>query len=213
MSKANGTYVHPQALCETELIGPGCRVWAFAHVMHGAKIGSQCNIGGHSFIEEGASVGNRVTIKNGALIWRGVSIMDDVFIGPGVVFTNDRNPRSPRNPAMADRYQNEAHWFERTNVGRGASIGAGAVILCGLSIGDFAVVGAGAVVTRDVLNHGLVVGNPARQVGWACECGRKLTRLANSFCCGSCQTKYEADGDEIRRVGSVSIAAGPITVL
>jgi UDP-2-acetamido-3-amino-2,3-dideoxy-glucuronate N-acetyltransferase len=182
-------FVHPQALCESHDIGSGTRIWAFAHVMNGVHIGAECNIGGHVFIEDGAWIGDRVTIKNGVLVWRGVRIDDDAFIGPGVIFTNDLRPRSPRmaNAAVARRYS--AGWLAQTQVGQGASVGAGAVILPGLTIGEYAFVAAGAVVTRDVASHALVMGNPARKKGYVCACGTKLTTKRGMLVC-ACGRKY-----------------------
>jgi UDP-2-acetamido-3-amino-2,3-dideoxy-glucuronate N-acetyltransferase len=150
---AESPYIHEHALVESESIGPGTRVWAFAHVMPGAVIGADCNVCDHTYVEGGVVVGDRVTIKSGVYLWDGVRIEDDVFIGPQATFTNDPFPRS-RQP------------FEcpTTTVRRGASVGAGAVILPGLTIGERAMVGAGAVVTKDVPDHAVVVGNPARVV-------------------------------------------------
>jgi acetyltransferase-like isoleucine patch superfamily enzyme len=167
------TFVHRLALCESDSIGDGTRIWAFAHVMHGAVVGRDCNIGDHAFIESGAVVGDRVTVKNGVLIWDGVTIADEAFIGPGVIFTNDRHPRSPRTPAAAARYAERANWLCETHVGRGASIGGGAVITPGISIGEYAMIGTGAVVTRDVPPHSVATGFPARAIGWVCHCGQR----------------------------------------
>jgi UDP-2-acetamido-3-amino-2,3-dideoxy-glucuronate N-acetyltransferase len=167
------TFVHRLALCESDAVGDGTRIWAFAHVMRRAVVGRDCNIGDHAFIESGAKVGDRVTIKNQVLIWDGVTIADEAFIGPGVIFTNDRHPRSPRMPAAAARYAERSKWLLETRVGRGASLGGGAVIVPGVSIGDYAMVGAGAVVTHDVPPHCLVVGQPARAIGWVCQCGQR----------------------------------------
>ncbi len=128
-------------------------------------------------------LGDRVTVKNQAMIWDGVTIADDVFVGPGVTFTNDRAPRSPRMAAVAARYAKRGGWLTATHVSRGASLGAGAVIVAGVTIGEFALIGAGAVVTRDVPPHCIVAGNPARGIGWACECGK---RLDNRQRCGAC---------------------------
>jgi acetyltransferase-like isoleucine patch superfamily enzyme/dTDP-4-dehydrorhamnose 3,5-epimerase-like enzyme len=150
-------FVHPQGLCESEDVGAGTRVWAFAHVLAGAHVGADCNVCDGVFIEGGATVGDRVTVKCGVQVWDGVRLEDDVFVGPNATFTNDRFPRSRQ-------------WLEeypRTVVRRGASIGANATILPGLEIGYGAMVGAGAVVTRSVPPHAVVVGNPARIVGYS----------------------------------------------
>jgi acetyltransferase-like isoleucine patch superfamily enzyme len=149
-------FVHPRGLCESTQIGAGTRVWAFAHVLPGARIGADCNICDHVFIENDVSVGDRVTVKCGVQLWDGVSLEDDVFVGPNASFTNDVMPRSKQYPAR----------FLRTRVGRGASIGANATILPGLTIGSGAMVGAGAVVVRDVPPNAIVAGNPARIVGY-----------------------------------------------
>lgn len=191
--RRDDVYVHPRALCESRDIGSGTRIWAFAHVMRGAHVGGACNIGDHAFLESGAWIGDRVTVKNGVLIWRGVRIADDAFIGPGVVFANDRNPRSPRmagaEPVLR-RYEGDS-WLATTGVGRGASLGAGAVILPGLEIGAFAVVGAGAVVTRNVAPHAIVRGNPARRAGYACVCGMSLPAARGGRArCRSCGSAY-----------------------
>lgn len=165
-------------LCESDEIGARTRVWAFAHVMPGARVGEDCNIGDHAFIESGVVVGDRVTIKNAVLLWDGCVIEDDVFLGPNVVFTNDLRPRAAIHKSPEE--------FAPTFVGRGASIGANVTIVCGVTIGEHALVGAGSVVTRDVVPHALVVGNPARRVGWACECG---LRLPDDLTC-SCGRRY-----------------------
>ena len=149
-------YQHPQAIVETKRIGKGTRVWAFAHVLPNAVVGEDCNICDHVFIENDVRVGNRVTIKCGVQLWDGVTLEDDVFVGPNATFTNDPFPRSRKHPVE----------FPRTVVRRGASIGANATILPGLTIGQNAMVGAGAVITRDVPPNAIVVGNPARIVGY-----------------------------------------------
>jgi acetyltransferase-like isoleucine patch superfamily enzyme len=157
-------YVHPQALVESEHIGAGTRIWAFAHVLNGAIIGSNCNIGDHCFIEGKVKIGANVVIKNGVSIWEGVSIEDRVFIGPDVSFTNDRIPR-------AKVYHEQ---YEKTLVREGASIGSNATIVAPRVVGKYAVVGAGAVVTRDVPDFGMVYGNPARLEGLVRKCGKRL---------------------------------------
>jgi UDP-2-acetamido-3-amino-2,3-dideoxy-glucuronate N-acetyltransferase len=159
-------FVHELALCESDDLGPRTRVWAFAHVLPGASIGADCNVCDHAFVEGGAVLGDSVTVKNNVLVWDGVTVEDEVFLGPNVVFTNDPRPR------VAFKKGREA-WLP-TLVCRGATIGANATIVCGVTIGRWAFVGAGSVVTGDVPDHALVVGNPGRRIGWACECGRTL---------------------------------------
>jgi acetyltransferase-like isoleucine patch superfamily enzyme len=158
MSTAAATsfFVHPDGKVETSGIGAGTRVWAFAHILEGARIGADCNICDHTFIEGGAVVGDRVTVKCGVQLWDGVTLEDDVFVGPNATFTNDVFPRSRRRPAE----------IARTLVRRGASIGANATLLPGVTIGAGAMVGAGAVVTRDVPPRAIVVGNPAAVSGF-----------------------------------------------
>jgi UDP-2-acetamido-3-amino-2,3-dideoxy-glucuronate N-acetyltransferase len=147
----NPPFIHERAICESESIGSGTRVWAFAHVMPGARIGAECNICDHTYVEGDVIIGDRVTLKSGVFLWDGLRIEDDVFIGAQATFTNDLMPRSRQ--AFELRY---------TTLRRGASIGAGAVILPGVTVGEGAMVGAGAVVTKDVPPHSVVVGNPAR---------------------------------------------------
>jgi acetyltransferase-like isoleucine patch superfamily enzyme len=189
--------VHPRALCECEDVGQGTRIWAFAHVMRGARVGSGCNIGEGVFVEGGARIGDRVTVKNQVMIWDGVAIEDDVFVGPGVIFTNDAFPRSPRMAAVEARYKDPAGWRKATVVACGASVGAGAIVLPGLTIGAFALVAAGAVVTRDVPRHCLVVGNPARPAGWVCVCGG---RLDGALACGLCAGRYQLGDGGLSKV-------------
>lgn len=175
-------FVHPQGLCESDEVGPRTRVWAFAHVLPGAVVGADCNVCDHAFVEAGARIGDRVTIKNAVLVWDGVTVEDDVFLGPSMVFTNDPNPRAAIKKAGAD--------LAPTTVRRGATIGANATIVCGTVVGEHAFVGAGAVVTSDVAPHAFVVGNPARPVGWACECG---LRLPDGLLCPGCGRAYRLD--------------------
>lgn len=181
-------FVHPTALNESDCVGAGTRIWAFAHVMKGAVVGARCNIGDHAFIETGAVLGDGVTIKNGVCIWEGVTLEDYVFVGPNAVFTNDLWPRSPRNPVACSRYADKG-WLVRTRVSMGASIGANATILCGVKIGRYALIGAGAVVTKDVLAHALMLGFPARRYGWVCACGAKLS--APWLMCEKCGRRYK----------------------
>lgn len=153
---AESFFLHPNALCESASIGARTRIWAFAHVLPGASIGADCNICDGVFIENDVKVGDRVTVKCGVQLWDGVELEDDVFVGPNVTFTNDLFPRSRNQPDV----------FSRTVVKKGASIGANATILADLTIGESAMVGAGAVVTRAVPPNAIVVGNPARIVGY-----------------------------------------------
>ena len=176
MARDPSVFVHPAALCESDDVGPRTRVWAFAHVLSGARIGADANVGGHAFVEGGVVVGDRVTIKNGVLLFSGVTVEDEVFLGPGAVFTNDATPRAASRKGPAG--------WRATLVRRGATVGAGATVLSGLTIGRWAMVGAGAVVTGDVPAHALVVGNPARQAGWACRCGRTLPETLECPGCG-----------------------------
>lgn len=156
MSTLKNTNIHPSADAQSNQIGVGTNIWQFAVVLPKAKIGRDCNICSHVFIENDVVIGDRVTIKNGVQLWDGLRIEDDVFIGPNVTFTNDKFPRSKAHPEQ----------FLVTTVNKGASIGGGAVILPGISIGRNAMIGAGAVVTRAVPANAIVIGNPARIVGY-----------------------------------------------
>lgn len=144
-------FIHPTTDCRSDNVGLDTRIWQFCVILAGARIGENCNINCHCFIENEVSIGDNVTVKSGVYLWDGVTLEDDVFVGPNATFTNDRKPRSKVRPTL-----------ERTIVRRGASIGAGAIILPGVEIGENAMVGAGAVVVRDVPADTTVVGNPAR---------------------------------------------------
>ena len=176
-------FLHELALCQSDHVGPRTRIWAFAHVLEGARIGADCKVGGHVFVEGGVVVGNAVTIKNGVQLFSGVTVEDEVFLGPGAVFTNDASPRAP--------YPKGPAGWRPTLVRRGATVGANATVLSGLTIGCWAMVGAGSVVTGDVSGHAVVVGNPARQAGWACRCGRTLPA---DLACGACGRAYGLAG-------------------
>jgi acetyltransferase-like isoleucine patch superfamily enzyme len=158
--------IHPKALVESDQVGPDTRVWAFAHILPGARVGAGCNICDHAFIETGAVIGDRVTVKNAVLVWDGVTVEDEVFLGPNMVFTNDLMPRAA--------FKKGPDELLPTLVRRGATIGANATIVCGTEIGTYAFIAAGAVVTRNVVPHALMAGNPAKRIGWACTCGRRL---------------------------------------
>jgi UDP-2-acetamido-3-amino-2,3-dideoxy-glucuronate N-acetyltransferase len=169
-----GVQVHPLGLCESDDVGPGTRVWAWAHVLPGARIGAECNICDHAFVEGGARIGDRVTVKNAVLVFDGVAIGDDVFLGPNVLFTNDLRPRAHRKRGP------EA--LLPTVVEDGVTLGAGTVVVCGTRIGRHAFAAAGSVITRHVAPHSFVAGNPATHRGWVCECGERLPRSLRCSC-------------------------------
>lgn len=158
--------VHPDGRCESTDVGPRTRVWAFAHILPGAVVGADCNVCDGAFIEGGAVVGDRTTIKNGVLIFEGVHIGSDVFLGPGVIFTNDMKPRA--------HIKRSGSALVTTSVEDGVTLGAGTVVVCGIRIGHDSFAGAGSVITKDIPPHAFVVGNPARQIGWVCRCGERL---------------------------------------
>jgi UDP-2-acetamido-3-amino-2,3-dideoxy-glucuronate N-acetyltransferase len=176
-------------------IGAGTRIWHFCHVMPRARIGRGCNIGQNVFIASDVVLGDNVKIQNNVSIYTGVVVEDDVFLGPSMVFTNVVNPRS--HVSRKDEYR-------PTRVRQGASIGANATIVCGVTLGRYAFVGAGAVVTRDVPDHALVTGNPGRVRGWMCQCGLKLQFPEGSggdrAVCGHCQSRYTKTSDVVTRV-------------
>ena len=182
-------FIHSSAIVETSEIGEGTHIWAFTHVMREVPIGAHCNIGDHCFIESGATIGNQVTIKNGNMIWEGVQLEDGVFVGPLVVFTNDLYPRSPRLPYMRNRYADRG-WLKPTVIKHGASLGAGSVILAGITIGEFAMVGAGAIVNKSLPPHALAVGTPARVRGWVCQCGQRLVFSHEAAVCAACGLEF-----------------------
>jgi len=177
-------------------IGDDTRLWHFTHVMTGARIGRGCNIGQNVVISPDVVIGDNVKIQNNVSVYTGVVLEDDVFCGPSMVFTNVINPRS--HVSRKDEYR-------RTLVRRGASLGANSTILCGHTIGRYAFVAAGAVVTRDVPDYALVVGNPARLTGWMCACGVKVaagSRPPARVTCAACGTEYRGDGECLAPAGS-----------
>jgi acetyltransferase-like isoleucine patch superfamily enzyme len=182
-------FVHDLAVCESAQIGAGTRIWAFSHVQRDAKIGAHCNLGEHVFIENRVTIGDRCTIKNGVAVWDLVSLEDGVFVGPYVVFTNDLRPRA---------FLRRPDEFLPTRLKRGSTIGANATLVCGVTIGEYAFVGAGAVIVRDVSPHAMVVGNPGRVVGRVCYCGAPLDE--HDFC-ADCELPLAAnsEADTIRR--------------
>lgn len=175
-------------------IGSGTKIWHFTHIMNNCKIGSNCNIGQNVVVSPGVTIGNNVKIQNNVSVYTGVICEDDVFLGPSCVFTNVINPRSHIN--RKDEYR-------QTLVKKGATIGANATVVCGKTIGRYSFVGAGAVITKDVPDFGLVVGNPARQIGWICICGNRLLQDDDgTFYCGKCNCKYALDKDSLALIPS-----------
>lgn len=180
-------FAHPKALVESTDIGPHTRVWAFAHIMEGARVGAHCNIGDHAFVESGAVLGNNVTVKNGVAIWDRVTIEDNVFLGPNCVLTNDLNPRA--------YLKKSGDALVSTLIRANATIGANVTVVCGITIGRYAFIGAGAVVIRSVPDFALVVGNPSRQIGWMCACAQKLpmspwAQHGSSTTCPHCRRSF-----------------------
>jgi len=178
-------FVHSTAVVdEGAQLGEGCKVWHFVHVSEGAQIGAGTSLGQNVFIGRGVRVGAGVRVQNNVSLYEGVEIEDEAFLGPSCVFTNVVNPRA---------FVSRKHEYRATHVGRGASIGANATVVCGHDIGAYAFVGAGAVVTRSVPDYALVLGNPARRVGWMCRCGERLAEAANT--CAACGARYAIEGE------------------
>lgn len=178
-------FVHESSYVDAPTeIGEGTMIWHFCHVMKNARIGRNCRIGQNVVISPDVTIGNNVKIQNNVSVYTGVTLEDDVFCGPSMVFTNVYNPRS----AVA---RNTDEHFLKTRVKQGASIGANATIVCGITIGRYAFIGAGAVVTRDIPDYALVYGNPARQHGWVCYCGVSLPTGDGQLTCQECKRSYQ----------------------
>jgi UDP-2-acetamido-3-amino-2,3-dideoxy-glucuronate N-acetyltransferase len=189
-------FIHPSSFVdEGASVGAGTKVWHFCHLMPGSVVGARCSLGQNVVVMGTVRIGDNVKIQNNVSVYEGVTLEDDVFCGPSMVFTNVLNPRS---------HVSRKHEYRPTRVRRGASIGANATVVCGSTLGEYAFVGAGAVVTRDVPAYALVVGVPARQVGWMCQCGELLSLPLAApdaelqTTCGVCGTRYALAGDALR---------------
>ncbi len=193
MSQQTNYFAHETAVIdEGAQIGADTKVWHFSHVMPQCNIGEKCNIGQNVFIASGVTLGKNVKIQNNVSVYEGVTCEDDVFLGPSMVFTNMLNPRSAIN---------RKGQYAKTTVKRGASIGANATIVCGNDIGEFAFIGAGTVVTRDVPAYALVVGNPSRQIGWMSEYGHRLTFDQNGEAtCPESKAKYKIEDNKVFKI-------------
>jgi len=192
-SETNKVSIHTTAVVDEGCtIGEGTKIWHFSHIMPNAVIGNNCNIGQNVVVSPGVILGNNVKVQNNVSIYSGVICDDDVFLGPSMVFTNVINPRSAIN---------RRNQYLQTKVGRGASIGANATIVCGNDIGEYAFIGAGAVVTKEVKPFALVIGNPARQTGWISEYGHKLIFNQEGFAtCPESNQVYQLENNLVKRV-------------
>ncbi len=184
-------YVHESSYVDEGVkIGEGTKIWHFSHIMRGTTLGRDCSLGQNVLVGPNVTVGNNVRIQNNVSVYEGVVLEDDVFCGPSCVFTNVDRPRS-RFPTDASRYL-------KTHVGCGVTIGANATIICGHSIGDYAFIGAGAVVTKDIPAFAVAYGNPARIHGWACACGAALAFERGEATCSACSRRYRKDGETVK---------------
>ena len=182
-------FVHESSYVDDGVeVGNGTKIWHFCHVMPGAVIGENCNLGQNVVVMPGTKIGNNVKIQNNVSIYQGVTLEDDVFCGPSCVFTNVGRPRS---------HVSRKAEYEQTVVRRGASIGANATVICGVTLGEFSFVGAGAVVTSNVLPYALMVGVPARRVGWMCNCGERLHLADRVGSCGRCGSSYREEAGRL----------------
>jgi UDP-2-acetamido-3-amino-2,3-dideoxy-glucuronate N-acetyltransferase len=201
METVKDYFVHESSFIDEPcIIGAGTKIWHFSHIMRNSRIGAGCNIGQNVVISPDVAIGNNVKIQNNVSVYTGVELEDDVFCGPSMVFTNVINPRS--HVVRKDEYR-------RTLVRKGASIGANATVVCGLTIGRYAFIGAGSVVTRDVPDHALVYGNPARVRGWMCACGIAIDFARNgddqSAQCRACGAQYRKTGQQVYAAGSARL--------
>ena len=184
--------IHPLSDVQSNHVGKNTKIWQYVVILNGAIIGENCNISCHTFIEGEVAIGNNVTIKSGVYLWDGITIKDDVFIGPNVVFTNDIRPRSKQYGDIV-----------MTKICKGASLGANSTILAGITIGQYAMTGIGSVVTRDVPNHALVYGNPAKVQGWVDESGHKLEQVNDKYWKNSDGILYKMNAMGLTKIESL----------
>jgi UDP-2-acetamido-3-amino-2,3-dideoxy-glucuronate N-acetyltransferase len=185
-------FVHPTAIVDEPVdMGEGTQIWHFSHIMSGARIGEHCIIGQNVFIGKGALLGNNIKVQNNVSIYDGVILEDDVFCGPSMVFTNVFNPRS---------FISRKKEFRKTLVRKGATIGANATVVCGNTIGQYAFIGAGSVVTRDVPDYALVYGNPGKAKGWVCRCAEEVAFQSGRAVCKACGKRYQKDSQGVRLI-------------
>ena len=186
-------YIHPTAVVDEPVhIGAETKVWHFSHVMSGARIGKHCSLGQNAFVAGSVTMGDGVRVQNNVSLYDGVTVEDDVFLGPSCVFTNVSHPRSAVSRKDA---------YEKTHVERGVSVGANATIVCGVTLGAFSFVAAGAVVTHDVQPYALVAGVPARRIGWCCACGETLTIEQQRAVCDRCHADYVLEAEGLSPIG------------
>ncbi len=184
---ANKCFIDEKAIVDTKKIGCNTRIWPFTHILEGASIGQNCNICEHVFIENDVKIGNNVTIKCGVYIWDGIFIEDTVFVGPCVTFINDIHPRSKVYPNK----------FEKTTICKGATLGANCTIMGGLTIGEYATIGAGSVILNNVNSYEIIVGNPGRLIGYNCICSKKLEIGKENYAKCKCGLEYKLENNKL----------------
>lgn len=184
-------FAHPTAIIDDGcVVGEGSKIWHFSHLMKGCRLGLNCNVGQNVVISPDVILGNNVKVQNNVSIYTGVVCDDDVFLGPSSVFTNILNPRSEVNRKTE---------YLKTKLNKGVTIGANATILCGITLGKYAFIGAGTVVTKDVLEYALVIGNPGKQIGWMSEKGHKLTFVNNKATCDESGENYTLENNQVKK--------------
>lgn len=188
-------FIHSSSFIDENVqIGDNTKIWHFCHIQKGAKIGCECSLGQNVNVSNNVTIGNRCKIQNNVSVYEGVKLEDEVFCGPSCVFTNDLTPRA--------KYPKGHNNYKKTLIKKGASIGANATIVCGHTIGEWSMIGAGAVVVSNVPAHALMLGVPAKQRGWVCECGQVLKQnKANGYVCSDCGRTYYFNGKELLKEG------------